>query len=86
MWFETFVEIGRADDGVHDGCDDQQDGDNGEEGQWSSSSNVLKISRWLIHAHELEKEVGQTTDVKRLDTNVSICALDVIAMHDWNLQ
>lgn len=33
MWFETFVEIGRADDGVHDGCDDQQDGDNGEEGQ-----------------------------------------------------
>ena len=33
MWFETFVEIGRADDRVHDGCDDQQDGDNGEEGQ-----------------------------------------------------
>lgn len=33
MRFETLVEIGGADDGVHDGCDDQKDGDNGEEGQ-----------------------------------------------------
>lgn len=33
MWFKSFVEIGRADDGIHDGCDDQKDGNNGEEGQ-----------------------------------------------------
>lgn len=33
MWFETLVEIRRADDSVHDCCNDQKDGDNGKECQ-----------------------------------------------------
>lgn len=63
MWFESLVEVGHAYRCIDDCEDNQNDGDNGETGQTLSDREVVVSARWLVHASELEDEVGHAAEV-----------------------
>lgn len=61
MTLQSFVEVACADARVHDGHDDQGDGDDSEEGE-GRAGRFIRIHAWRgIHSHELEEEVGEAT-------------------------
>lgn len=66
MWFQPEVEIGRADAGIDDGQDDENDGDDGKGRQGLSDRSVLFPLGGLVHPHELEDEVGHAGYVQAL--------------------
>jgi len=55
---ESTVEVVGADAGVDDSEDDQDDGDDGESGEGFADGHVGEFARGLVHADELEEEVG----------------------------
>lgn len=57
MWFQPSVEIGGADASVHDGADDQDDGDDRKCCQRLSHRIIFCHFGRLIHAGELEEEI-----------------------------
>ena len=67
MRFEAPAEIGGARNGVGDGEDDKDDGDDGEGGEGAADGVVEVVTgAVLVHADELEEEVGETGYVKEL--------------------
>jgi hypothetical protein len=63
---KTLVEVRSAHNSVDDRSDNQNQSNHREEGQRSSGRKILKILGRLIHPHELEKEIGQGTNVQKL--------------------
>lgn len=58
MRLEATVEVVGADAGVDDGEDDEDDGDDGEGGERFADGLVGYFAQGLVHADELEEEVG----------------------------
>ena len=73
MWLQASPEIGGAHARVDDCEDDQDDGDDGESGEGATDGvvevapRVARVVRVvLVHAHELEEEVGEACEVEGL--------------------
>ena len=64
--FEPAAEIGGAHARVDDGQDDEDDGDNGEGGEGFANREIRRSTRLLVHADELEEEVGQAGEIEDL--------------------
>ena len=64
MALETGAEVAHADPSVNDGQDNEDDGDDGESSQRSSHSVVVLAVARLVHAHQLEKEVGECAEIE----------------------
>lgn len=64
MCFEAGAEVVHADDGVDDGHDDEQNGDDGEGGERLSNGEVRRSAAGLVDTEELEDEVGETAKVE----------------------
>lgn len=66
-WLQTLVEVQHACYCVGDGEDDQDDGEHGEDGHGLSSGLVVLFVAGLVHADELEAEVGEAAEVENHD-------------------
>ena len=63
VWLEAFSKVDRAHDRIHDCHQNEYDSDDREGGQRLPGRKILGSVRRLIHAEELEDEVGQGDDV-----------------------
>lgn len=61
---EALAKVAHADDGVDDGENDQEDGDDGESGQRPADGHVVLAVSRLVDADQLEDEVAQSTEIE----------------------
>jgi len=61
------AKVGHADEGVDDGQDDEQDGDDGKGRQAPGHGGVREGVARLVDAHELEEEVREAAEVEQDD-------------------
>lgn len=66
---ETSAKVAHANDGVDNGQDDEEDGDDSEGRQRLPHGHVELPVVWLVDAHELEDEVAQATEVQNDDND-----------------
>ena len=69
--FQSLVEVGGTHDGVGDGDDEENNGDDSECRKRFPRRNVACCScSVLVHPHKLEKEVGEAAKVERLHCSI----------------
>lgn len=71
MWLKTRAEVAHADDGVDDGKEDEEDGDDGKGGQRLPHGFVRLLEARLVDSHKLEDEVGESAEVENDDADHS---------------
>lgn len=64
---QAAIEVAHANNAVDNGEDDEQNGDDGKGGERLSHGNVELAVSWLVDAHQLEDEVGETAEVEDED-------------------
>ena len=65
--FQSALEIGSAHDGVYDGENDKDEGEDGKDGERFSCREVeFGALGLLVHAHEFEEEVGYAGEIEGL--------------------
>lgn len=57
MWLESFPKVDRTHDGVDNGGNDQEYGDDSKRGKRLSSWKERVIVTFLVHAYQFEEEV-----------------------------
>lgn len=66
---EALAEVVHADEGVDDGQDDENDGEDGKGGQRAAHGDVILAVARLVDPDELEEKVGQAAEVEENDAN-----------------
>lgn len=69
MLFQTFVEVQSAKDGVDDGENDEENGNDRKTGQILANWQIMDCKSWLVHSEKFEAEVGQCADVENDGNN-----------------
>lgn len=68
---ESGAEVAHADDGIGDGENDEQNGDDGKRGEGLSNGKVILLVSGLVDSDELENEVGQAAEVENDDDDLA---------------
>lgn len=71
VWPQTSAKVAHADDGVNDGEEDKENGDDGKGGQGLADSFVRFFETRLVDSHKLEDEVAESAKVENNDNNHS---------------
>lgn len=75
MGLESLVEVAHANDGVYQGKDDQQDGNDGEGCEGLADGLIRVFVVGLVDANQFEDKIGQAAQEKKHDTNCASLVL-----------
>lgn len=64
MGLQSLVEVVHAHAGINYGHDDEDEGDDGEKGQRLLGWEIFLVSSRLVHADQLEQEIGHGREIK----------------------